>query len=63
MARKIMSFPVGLAGLDGTELSAGLGTLSGGLPCTVFINAGGKLADRKVGRLSEQDLSRWQASA
>ena len=63
MARKIMSFPVGLAGLDGTALSAGLGNLSGGLPFTVFINAGGKLADRKVGRLSEQDLSRWQASA
>jgi thiol-disulfide isomerase/thioredoxin len=62
MARKIMSFPVGLAGLDGTELSASLGNPSGSLPFTVFINAGGKLADRKVGRLSEQDLTRWQTS-
>lgn len=52
-------FPVGMAGLAGTELSRSLGNPSGGLPFSVVFDAGGVPVHRKVGKLSEADLSQW----
>jgi thiol-disulfide isomerase/thioredoxin len=54
-----VSFPVGMAGLEGTELGRALGNQSGGLPFSVVLGASGKVAARKMGRLTAEDLSRW----
>ncbi len=52
-------FPVGMAGLAGTELSRSLGNPSGGLPFSLVFYAGGAPVHRKVGKLSEADLAQW----
>ena len=54
-----VSFPVGLAGLGGTDLGKSLGNLSGALPFTVVFNAQGDVAQRKMGKVSEADLQQW----
>lgn len=54
-----LSFPVGMAGFAGTELSRSLGNLTGGLPFTVVFDATGQVAHRKIGQVSEADLKQW----
>jgi thiol-disulfide isomerase/thioredoxin len=56
-----VSFPVGLAGLGGTELGKSLGNLTGGLPFTVVFDAAGGIAHRKMGKLNDADLAAWSA--
>lgn len=54
-----LSFPVALAGAEGTDLSRSLGNLSGGLPFTVVFGPAGDIVHRKIGRLSPADLDDW----
>lgn len=54
-----LSFPVGMAGFAGTELSRSLGNLTGGLPFTVVFDEAGQVAHRKIGQVSEEDLKLW----
>ena len=54
-----LSFAVGMAGLDGTELSKSLGNLAGGLPFTVVFGASGELLVRKIGKVSQDELASW----
>lgn len=61
LQRLPVSFPIGLAGLDGTELAKSLGNLSGGLPFTVVLGADGAVRQRRMGRVSEADLQAWSA--
>lgn len=56
---KPLSFPVGMAGLGGTDLSKQLGNRSGSLPFSVVFGASGDVLQRKIGKLSEQDLTAW----
>lgn len=59
LTRVPVSFPVGLAGLGGTELGKSLGNLSGGLPFTVVISPAGEVRQRRMGRLTEAELNQW----
>ncbi|MGS5085368.1 TlpA disulfide reductase family protein [Hydrogenophaga sp. A37] len=59
LQRLPLDFPVALAGLAGTELGRSLGNASGGLPFTVVFGADGTVMHRKLGKLSESDLSLW----
>lgn len=59
LARHQVSFPIGLAGLRGADLGKSLGNLSGGLPFTVVLRAGGAIAHRKMGRITPSDLAQW----
>lgn len=59
LKRMPLAFPVGLAGLSGSELGKTLGNISESLPFSVVIGSGGGVLQRKLGRLSEQDLSQW----
>lgn len=59
LGRRPVSFPVGLAGLDGTELGKSLGNASGGLPFSVVVSAKGDVLHRRMGRLLESDLAGW----
>lgn len=56
---KPLGFAVGMAGLDGTELSKSLGNLSGGLPFTAVFGVSGALLHRKTGKVSKEDLTQW----
>jgi len=61
LARLPLDFPVGLAGLGGTDLGRSLGNLTGGLPFTVVFGAEGRVLHRKMGQVSPQDLQLWAA--
>jgi len=61
LASRQIGFPIGLAGLEGVELSRTLGNTNGGLPYTVVFNPQGQLIARKLGALAEVDLNRWAA--
>ncbi len=51
-----LAFPVGMAGLGGTDLSRTLGNLAGGLPFTVAFDSGGSIVLRKMGQVTADDL-------
>jgi len=51
-----------MAGLAGTDLSRTLGNTSGGLPFTVVFGRDGRVAERKIGKVSPEDLARWAAA-
>jgi thiol-disulfide isomerase/thioredoxin len=63
LARTQVSFPIGLAGLGGTELGKSLGNASGGLPFSVLVSGRGEVLRRRMGRLSEADLADWAAQS
>ena len=63
LARTPVSFPVGLAGLECSELSKSLGNSIGGLPFSVVVSARGDVLHRRMGRLTEADLSAWAKQA
>ena len=62
LQRQTLGFPVGLAGLGGTELAKSLGNVTGALPFSVFFNADGTIWRQKLGQLSSDDLNQWRAS-
>jgi len=55
-----VSYPTGLAGLQGTELVKSLGNTAGGLPFTLVLNGSGTVAARKMGKLEPADLDTWR---
>jgi thiol-disulfide isomerase/thioredoxin len=63
LQRTPVSYPIGLAGLGGTELSKNLGDTSGGLPFSVVIGASGEILQRRIGRVTATDLAKWAGSA
>lgn len=62
LAKTPMGFPIGLAGFGGVELAKSLGNVQGGLPFSAVFRPDGRLHDRKLGALSEEDLARWAKS-
>jgi len=58
-----VQFPIGLAGLAGTEIARELGNAAGGLPFSVLFDAAGKARERKLGRLSPDELAAWRRAA
>ena len=51
-----LDFPVGLAGLTGTELTRTLGNTQGGLPFSVAFDARGEVVWRKLGATTLSEL-------
>lgn len=60
LERTPVSYVVGLAGLDGTELVKSMGNSSGGLPFTVVVDPDGKVTARKMGKLEAAELDAWR---
>jgi thiol-disulfide isomerase/thioredoxin len=54
-----MSFPIGLAGLNGVDLSKSLGNPSGSLPFSVAFDRQGNAAFSKLGLLKHEELAEW----
>jgi thiol-disulfide isomerase/thioredoxin len=61
LTRQPLGFPVGMAGLNGTDLAKSMGNIAGGLPFTVFFKADGSIWRQKMGQLSKDDLTQWRA--
>lgn len=59
LERMPMAFPIGLAGLAGTELGRELGNERGAMPFTVVINSQGDITHRKLGQVFPDDLAAW----
>ena len=60
LQRTPVTYPIGLAGLDGSELIRALGNTAGGLPFTLALTADGAVAERKMGKLEQVDLDTWR---
>ena len=58
-----VGFPIGLLGADGIALARNLGDSAGGLPFSVFIDAAGRIADRRLGKLDDARLADWKRRA
>jgi thiol-disulfide isomerase/thioredoxin len=54
-----VNYKIGLAGMSGTEVSKILGNEAGGLPFTVVLDANGKLIQRKLGKLTPEEVNKW----
>jgi len=63
LAKRPVGFPIGLAGLEGSEFAATLGNPSGSLPFSVVIARDARVIDRKLGAIKPEDLERWAKSA
>ena len=63
LAKRPVGFPIGLAGLGGTELSRDLGNPNGSLPFSVVVGRAGQVLDRKLGLIHPEDLERWVKAA
>ena len=59
LSQNAISYPIGLAGMSGTNLGRLLGNEQGGLPFTVVLDANGGLIQRKLGKLSAQEIQTW----
>ena len=58
-----LTFPIGITDLSGIAMSKSWGNLAGGLPFSVMLAADGRVMQRKMGKLSEDDLKVWLAAA
>jgi hypothetical protein len=54
-----VSYPIGMAGLGGTELVKKLGNPEGSLPFTLVVNANADVVVQKLGKLSSQEMRDW----
>lgn len=59
LARTPVTFPVAMAGNSGIEISRSLGNLIGGLPFTVVLGSDGQLVQRKMGKVTPNELRAW----
>jgi len=57
--RHRISLPLLVAGAGGSDLNRALGNSSGALPFTVVIAADGTVAQRHLGRVQPEQLTRW----
>ena len=59
LAQFPVAYPIGLAGLMGTDLAKQLGNALGGLPFTVVLDGQGNLIQRKLGKLTADEIKNW----
>jgi thiol-disulfide isomerase/thioredoxin len=59
LAKVPVGFPIGLAGMEGAELSRTLGNLNGSLPFTVVFGADGVPMAQKLGAVTPSELQDW----
>ncbi|CAD5375265.1 Thiol-disulfide isomerase/thioredoxin [Rubrivivax sp. A210] len=61
LARAPVSYAIGLAGFEGTDLARQLGNDKGGLPFTVVVNRQGEIVKRRLGQTHLAELTAWAA--
>lgn len=63
LQRTPIAYPIGLAGLEGTELTRTLGNTAGALPFSVLLGADGSVRQRRIGRVTGAELQAWSGLA
>lgn len=58
-----VSYPVGLAGLEGSDLMTALGNTAGALPFTVVVDREGRVAHTRLGETHFDQLQKWATEA
>ena len=58
-----VGFAIGLAGVEGVELSRTMGNAGGALPFSVVFDRAGQVVQRKLGVINPDDLTRWAATS
>lgn len=59
LERMPLQMPIGIMGLEATNLSRQLGNDRGGLPFTVAFDSQGNAVRRKIGQITSSDLDQW----
>jgi len=59
LSQSPVSYPIGLAGMNGSEFGKILGNSDGSLPFTVVLDAQGELIFRKIGKLTPEEVRNW----
>jgi thiol-disulfide isomerase/thioredoxin len=59
LSRIPVQFQIGLAGVQGIALARSLGNEEGGLPFSLAFDKQGSIMGRKLGALTESELSNW----
>ena len=59
LSQNAVSYPIGLAGMTGTNLGRLLGNAQGGLPFTLVLDGQGGVVQRKLGKLSAREIQAW----
>ena len=59
LGKRPVGFAIGLAGLEGVELSRTMGNAGGALPFTIVFDRAGHAVQRKLGVIQPDDLTRW----
>jgi thiol-disulfide isomerase/thioredoxin len=59
LARSPVSYTIGLAGFEGSELTRRLGNTQSGLPFTVAFDKSGAVTHRKAGATTLEELQAW----
>jgi thiol-disulfide isomerase/thioredoxin len=59
LGRQPVSFPIGLAGMGGVDLSLQMGNMNAALPFSVVFDRHGMVLARKLGSVSDADLVQW----
>ncbi|MEP7296770.1 MAG: TlpA disulfide reductase family protein [Burkholderiales bacterium] len=62
LEQRPVGFGVGLAGIEGVELSRRMGNAGGALPFSVVFDRRGDVVQRKLGVILPEDLTRWVAT-
>ena len=59
LRRTPVSYPIALAGFEGSDLSRRLGNVQGALPFTVLFGRDGRIVQRKLGETTAAELEGW----
>ncbi len=59
LSQASISYPIGLAGMSGTELGQKLGNSQASLPFTLVLDAQGGVILQKLGKLSAEEVKNW----
>ena len=59
LTQHAVSYPIGLAGLNGPDLMRQLGNESGALPFSLVLGTKGQVIQTKLGKLSEKEVADW----
>jgi thiol-disulfide isomerase/thioredoxin len=62
LSRQPVHYDIGLAGIDGVQLSRSLGNGSGSLPFTVLFDRAGRAVQHKLGALQLAELRHWSST-
>ena len=59
LSQSSISYPIGLAGMGGSELGQKLGNSQASLPFTLVLDAQGGVIQQKLGKLSAEEVKNW----